>query len=49
MVVQVSLMQEQMQSSANIDLAQRFADWLRLGKLTAEDLALLVRIKKIFI
>ncbi len=49
MAVQVSLMQEQMQSSTKIDLTQSFVDWLRLGKLTAEDLALLVRIKKIFI
>ncbi len=49
MAVQVSLMQEQMQSSTNIDLAQSFVDWLRLGKLTADDLDLLIRIKKIFV
>ncbi len=49
MVVQVSLIQEQMKSGASIDLSQRFVDWLRLGQLTAEDSALLERIKKVFI
>jgi len=49
MAVQVSLMQEQMQSGGNLDLSQRFVDWLRLGKLVSEDVALLTRIKKIFI
>ena len=49
MAVQVSLMQEQMQSSETIDLQQSFADWLSLGKLEVSDFALLARIKKIFI
>jgi len=49
MVVQVSLMQEQMRSGASIDLSERFVDWLHLGQLTAEDSPLLSRIEKIFI
>lgn len=49
MTVQVSLMQEQMQSSTPIDLTQSFVDWLRLGKLEKADSALLVRVKKVFI
>lgn len=49
MAVQVSLMQEQMQSTTNIDLPQNFVDWLRLGKLEAADLTLLARLKKVFI
>jgi len=49
MAVQVSLIQEQMQSTTDIDLAQRFVDWLRLGKLEADDSVLLARIENIFI
>jgi len=49
MVVQVSMMQEQMQSNDKIDLPQSFVDWLRLGKLEATDFAQLARLKKIFI
>jgi len=49
MVVQVSMMQEQMQSTDNIDLQQSFVDWLRLGQLEVSDFALLTRLKKIFI
>jgi len=49
MVVQVSLMQEQMRSGASIDFSERFVDWLHLGQLTAEDSPLLSRIEKIFI
>jgi len=49
MVVQVSLMQEQMQSTDNIDLQQSLVDWLRLGKLDVIDFILLTRLKKIFI
>ena len=49
MAVQVSLIQEQMQSNIDIDLTQSFVDWLRLGKLEAGDSALLARIEKIFI
>jgi len=49
MAVQVSLMQEQMQSANDIDLTQRLLDWLQLGQLTAEDSTLLVRVKKIFV
>lgn len=49
MVVQVSLMQEQMLSGIAIDLSQRFIDWLQLGKLQVSDFAQLVRLKKVFI
>jgi len=49
MAVQVSLMQEQMRSGASIDLSERLVDWLRLGQLTVEDLALITRIKRIFV
>ena len=49
MAVQVSLIQEQMQSNIDIDLTQSFVDWLRLGKLEAGDSALLARIEKIFV
>ena len=49
MVVQVSMMQEQMQSTDNIDLQQSLVDWLRLGQLEVSDFALLTRLKKIFI
>jgi len=49
MAVQVSLMQDQMLSGNSINLPQSFIDWLRLGKLTADDLDLLIRIKKIFV
>jgi hypothetical protein len=48
MAIQVSLMQEQMQSTTNIDLTQSFVDWLRLGKLQTVDSILLTRIEKIF-
>lgn len=49
MAVQVSLMQEQMQTSEAIDLQQSFLDWLSLGKLEEADIALLARLKRIFI
>jgi len=49
MAAQVRLMQEQMQSSDTINLQQRLADWLLLGKLDTSALDLLARIKKIFI
>lgn len=49
MAVQVGLMQEQMQSSAIIDLQQSFVDWLALGKLEPADVTLLGRLRKIFI
>ncbi|MCI2284287.1 DUF349 domain-containing protein [Colwellia sp. MSW7] len=49
MAVQVGLMQEQMQSSAIIDLQQSFVDWLALGKLESTDVTLLGRLQKIFI
>lgn len=49
MTVQVSLMQEQMLSGNSINLSQCFVDWLRLGKLEANDLSLLARVKKVFI
>ena len=49
MTVQVSLMQEQMQTSDAIDLEQGFIDWLSLGKLEITDLALLARLKRIYI
>ena len=48
MAVQVSLMQEQMQSATKIDLSQSLVDWLRLGKLQTADFILLSRIEKIF-
>lgn len=49
MAVQVSLMQEQMQTSDAIDLEQGFIDWLSLGKLEITDVALLARLKRIYI
>ena len=49
MAVQVSLMQEQMQTSEVIDLQEKFTDWLALGKLEADDLPLLERVKQIFV
>lgn len=48
MAVQVSLMQEQMQTSEQIDLQQAFVDWLNLGKLESTDLPLLKRLRIIF-
>jgi exonuclease SbcC len=48
LAVQVSLMQEQMLSGAGIDLSQSLINWLRLGKLTCSDTALLERLSKIF-
>ena len=48
LAVQVSLMQEQMLSGAGIDLSQSLINWLRLGKLTCSDIALLERLSKIY-
>ena len=48
MKVQVNLMQAQMSSGATIDLPDKFAQWLMLGKLGQHDLVLLERIKPIF-
>jgi len=48
MAVQVSLMQEQMLSGAGIDLSQSLVNWLRLGKLSHLDLALLDRLNKVY-
>jgi len=46
--VQVSLMQEQMQSGTDIDLQAHFVDWMQLGQLSQDDIALIERIKPIF-
>ncbi len=48
MTVQVQLMQEQMLSVAEINLTQQLVDWLRLGKLSQQDLSMLERLEKIF-
>jgi hypothetical protein len=48
LTVQVSLMQEQMLSGAGIDLSQSLINWLRLGKLSYVDIALLDRLSKIY-
>jgi hypothetical protein len=48
MAVQVSLMQEQMQSSTSIDLQAELVKWLKIGLLQQQDLALLKRIKPIY-
>lgn len=49
MKVQVSLMQEQMQSSAKINLTQCLVDWLNLGRLEASDFTLIARLRNIFV
>lgn len=49
MLVQVSLMQEQMTSVNHPNLEESFIKWLQLGKLTTEDLPLIERIEKIFV
>lgn len=49
MAVQVNLIQAQMSSGAVINLKERFASWLTLGKLTEDDLVLLARLKPIFL
>lgn len=49
MAVQVNLIQDQMSSGAVINLKDRFATWLTLGKLTQDDLLLLARLKPIFV
>ncbi len=48
MKVQVSLMQSQMLSGQNIDLTKSLIEWLKLGKLSEEDLPLLARVKSIY-
>lgn len=48
LAVQISLMQEQMLSGVGIDLLQSLINWLRLGKLTHVDIALLERLSKIY-
>jgi exonuclease SbcC len=48
MAVQVSLMQEQMQSGTSIDLQAELVKWLEIGLLQQQDLALLERIKPIY-
>ncbi|NQZ23530.1 MAG: DUF349 domain-containing protein [Colwellia sp.] len=48
MQVQVSLMQSQMLSGQNIDLTKSLIEWLKLGKLSEEDLPLLARVKSIY-
>ncbi|NQY62515.1 MAG: DUF349 domain-containing protein [Alteromonadaceae bacterium] len=48
MQVQVSLMQEQMSSGGKIDLQEKFIEWLLLGALGKEDVALLQRLKPIY-
>jgi hypothetical protein len=49
MAVQVKMMQERMQSIDTINLKECLVDWLYLGKLEAQDIILLSRLKKIFI
>jgi hypothetical protein len=49
LAVQVSLMQEQMLSGAGVDLSQSLINWLRIGKLTSNDIALLERLTKVYI
>ena len=46
--VQISLMQQQMLSGVGIDLSQSLINWLRIGKLTATDMPLLDRLKKVY-
>ncbi|WDE02835.1 DUF349 domain-containing protein [Thalassomonas viridans] len=48
MQAQVRLMQEQMSSGGSVDLQQSFINWLQLGRLTSQDLALLDRLKGIY-
>ena len=48
MQTQVRLMQEQMSSGGGVDLQKNFVNWLQLGRLTEQDLALLARIKGIY-
>jgi hypothetical protein len=48
MVVQVKLMQTQMASGTKISLNDSFAQWLALGTITEDDLALLPRLKAIY-
>jgi len=48
LVVQVSLMQQQMLSGVGIDLSQSLINWLRIGKLTHSDVALLERLSRIY-
>lgn len=48
LAVQVSLMQQQMLSGAGIDLSESLINWLRIGKLTQSDIALLDRLMKIY-
>jgi len=49
MKVQVSLMQQKMQSTDSINLQQSLVEWLQLGKLEAKDCTLLARLRKVFI
>ena len=49
MVVQVQLMQEQMQSGNDIDLSKELVSWLKLGKLSSDDVSLLGRLETIFV
>ena len=48
MQVQVTLMQEQMLSGAEVNLQQRFISWLQVGAIDNKDLALIERIKPIY-
>lgn len=48
LAVQVSLMQEQMLSGAEIDLSKSLVNWLRIGKLTSSDTKLLERLSQIY-
>ncbi len=49
LALQVSLMQEQLNSGESFNLESAFNDWLSLGKLSSQDLVLLTRIKSLFI
>jgi hypothetical protein len=48
LAVQVSIMQQQMLSGAEIDLSESLINWLRLGKLTQTDIPLLERLATIY-
>lgn len=49
MAAQVKLMQEQMSSGAEIDLTSELLGWLKLGKITSQDLVLIQRLEKAFL
>jgi hypothetical protein len=48
MQVQVNLMQSQMLSGQTIDLTNSLVEWLKLGKLSQDDLPLITRVKAIY-